>query len=259
MSLTAYPRPGRKLNLKICTDFANSAHGKVAENERYLKPGPAFFHGWDHHCAPLLQQAWARPGIDWYYSDNAYYFGRGEYFRITKNALMHDGMGKAPGDRFDHFGLRQSRWQKKGGHIVVTTQSSLFYEVRMNMTRDQWVAHIRDTLSQHTDREIRIYEKPLPGESGNAPAHAGFETGLDGAHAMVTHSSSTAVKALLEGIPVFCEPICMAACMGQTDLALIETPAYPDHRRQFFNNLAANQWTLGEINQGMAWEHLNNG
>jgi hypothetical protein len=37
----------------------------------------------------------------------------------------------------------------------------------------------------------------------------------------------------------------------------MENPVKPDNREQMAWALADNQWTLAEIESGMAWEHIN--
>ena len=44
------------------------------------------------------------------------------------------------------------------------------------------------------------------------------------------------------------------APMGLSDLSLIETPYYPEHRIPFLWELAERQWTLEEIGKGLAWK-----
>lgn len=257
MSVTCYPSPGKKKGLRICQEFAAGCGGKVAEpGQDYLQPGAAFFYGWTDHSLPLIRQCQAE-GRAWFYADNAYYFGRGRYFRVTKNALMHDGAGDSGPERFAAFGVAIKPWRGGGRHIVIATQSELFYRQRHGISRDDWTAGVIEELRLHTARPIVVCDKPDPKEMRPDQPHApGFEAHLDGAWAMVTHSSSCAVKAILDGVPVFCEPECMAARVGLTDISRIEAPALPDDREQWAWNLAAAQWTYEEMRNGTAWRML---
>ena len=254
--LTCYPSPGKRKALRICADFAEGANGRVAGlGESRLSPGAAFFYGMTGHTLPLIERC-RRGGRAWYYADNAYYIGRGGYFRVTRNAYQHDGSGVAGPERFARFGLTPAPWRKGGRHILVTTQSELFYRLALGTTRKAWLAQVWSQLRAATDRPIVVCHKPLPRVSGNAAAGAGFEAHLANAHALVTHSSSTAVKALLDGVPVFCLGACMASVLGRADLARIEAPSYPDGREPWLWNLAANQWTREEMTDGTCWKQL---
>lgn len=256
--LWCYPTLGKKKALRMSKAFATGCGGEVATvGHPHLNRGPAFFYGWTEHTVPLIRQCQGQ-GIDWYYADNAYYFGRGKFFRVTKNALMHDGSGNAGPSRFRKFGIEVKPWRQDGRHILITTQSELFYPQRLGTTRAAWTSQVIDELRRHSDREIVICDKPPVQDMGSRQAHAPeFEAHLLDAWAMVTYSSSTSVKALLEGVPVFSLATSMASVMGLDDLGRIEEPIYPDGREQWMWNLAANQWTFAEMRSGACWRALN--
>lgn len=258
--LTAYPSPGKRKGLKICTAFAAGCGGRLAAvGETRLFDGAALFYGWTEHTMPLLSRC-EQEGRVWFYADNAYYLGRALYYRVTKRALMHHGEGEADPARFRAFGVMPKPWRPidSQGHVLIATQSELFYRVRCGVSRAAWTAAVVAELKRHTAREIRVLDKPAALEKGKA--HAGeFEFELKGAWALVTHSSSTAVKALLDGVPVFSTAPSMASCVGLRDLARIERPHYPADRERWLAVLCANQWTMKEMREGVAWRDLNRG
>jgi hypothetical protein len=255
MTVICYPSVGKKKALKLSCAFAEGCGGEIAgTGETKLRPGAAFFYGWTEHTVPLIEQCKGQ-GREWYYADNAYYFGRGKFFRVTRGALMHDGAGSAKPARFERFGLEIRDWQRDGGHVVVATQSELFYRQRLGITRDAWVERVIGNLARHTSRPVVVCHKAPPAREVRLP-HLNFEEALPGAWAVVSHSSSVMVKALIEGIPIFSLARSMATSMGSNDLAQIETPLFPDGREQWLWNLAANQWTYGEIAAGLAWRYL---
>jgi len=257
MSVTCYPSAGKRKALQLSCAFAEGCGGTIAgTGETKLRPGAAFFYGMTEHTLPLIAQC-RREGRDWYYADNAYYFGRGTYFRVTKNAYQHDGSGRADAGRFATFDLRIRPWRRAGTHILIATQSQLFYRYQLGIERSEWVAQQMAQIAAVSRRPIRVCHKPDPGRPGNGAVAPSFEADLADAWAAVTHSSSAAVKALLEGVPVFCTAPCMASRMGQDDLSRIEDPTYPDDREQWLANLAANQWTRAEFRDGTCWRALN--
>lgn len=256
MTVFCYPSPGKKKGLMLCEAFAAGCGGKVAPiGHSQLEPGPAFFYGFTPHSLPLMDQCVAE-GRDWYYADNAYYFGRHVYFRITKNALMHDGAGRWPPDRFEAFGIDIKPWRDNGRHVLVTTQSELFYRDRLGTTRQAWTDYVVANLRKATDRKIIVCHKPEAQDSGNAAGAVEFELHLIDAWALVAHSSSTMVKALIEGVPVFSLGGSMASVMGRRDIWRIEEPRHPSGREQWLWNLAANQWTREELRDGTCWRML---
>ncbi len=263
--LTCYPSPGKRKAMRISRHFAagcvrcNVRARITPPGQARLDPGDAFFYGWTEHTAALIAQCRAQ-GRDWYYADNAYYFGRGAYFRVTRNALMHSGRpgaGSRGRERFERFGIEIAPWRRDGRHVVVATQSRLFYRMKMDLDRDAWTAEVVARLHAATARPIEVCRKPeardMPPEQAHSPQ---LESLLEDAWALVTHSSSAAVAALLRGVPVFCLAPCMASPMGLSELAQIEQPATPDGREEWAWTLAANQWTYAEMASGKCWNDL---
>lgn len=256
MTVVCYPSVGKRKALKLSCAFTEGCGGEIAGiGETTLRPGAAFFYGMTEHTLRLIDQC-RREGREWYYADNAYYFGRGDYFRVSKGRFQHYGSGNAGPERFARFGLKVRPWRRQGTAILIVTQSELFYRLLLGIDRRTWVAERIAEIAAASDRPIRVCHKPESNESGNAPYAPAFEANLADAWAVVTHSSSAAVKALIEGVPVFCTASCMASRMGEADLARIETPAFPDEREPWLWNLAANQWTREEIRDGTGWRAL---
>lgn len=256
MTVTCYPSPGKAKAMKICAHFAKGCRGRLAPIEqKHLNDGPAFFYGWTEHTVPLIERCKAE-SRDWYYADNAYYFGRGRYFRVTRNALMHDGAGLATAERWQSFAIDIKPWRKTGRHIVIATQSEAYYSMRLKISREEWTRQVIAELARHTDRPVTVCHKPDAKTSNNAPAALSFEAALAGAWACVIHSSSTGVKALIEGVPVISLGQSMCATMGRERLADIEAPYLPDDRFRWLCVLAANQWTYDELDDGAAWRYL---
>lgn len=77
-----------------------------------------------------------------------------------------------------------------------------------------------------------------------------FES-LEGAHSVVTHSSSGAVEAVTDGIPTFAlSPRTFGSPMYLTDISEIEDAFYKfewDKRDQWLNNLAYTSWSVDEL------------
>ena len=169
------------------------------------------------------------------------------YYRVTRNAMQHDGTGNASSERWNRLGLNIAPWQKGGRHILVCPPSQKFGEL-LGFNAAAWLQTTLNTLKRHTDREIRVRAK-----KGNATP---LDADLKDCHALVAHSSNAAVLALLAGVPVFCTAPCAAYRMGGADMSKIEMPVYPDDREQWAWNLADHQWTLEEMRHGLCWRML---
>lgn len=257
MMVHAYYRAGRSKGKAICTAFAQGCGGKpvALEQNSSLLSGAAAFYGWRPETYHLFRQA-STDGRPWIYLDNSYCYGRDEYFRATVNALQHDGTGDALPDRWRRFGVRIKPWRKTGSHIVLVGQSDPWHPYVSGMSEKEWLSRITGKLRLHTDRPIVVAPPKLPPSYGEKSKASGFMSVLPDAWAVVTHSSSCAIQAAVEGVPVFCTAPCAASLMGLSDLSRIETPVYPGSRYQWMSNLCANQWTLDEMRDGTCWRAL---
>lgn len=222
-----------------------------------LANGDAVFYG----LAPVTKPPWDEVrtrGVPYYYIDNAYLGHRGGYYRVTRNAVQHDGRGASTGWRFDQLKVKVMPWRKGGRHILVTLQSELYHELLMDGRRDDWLGGVLRTLRQHTDRPIMVREKPIP-SLPHTYNPIPFEENLRDAWALVTHNSATAVQAILAGVPaIVTDPDCAIAPITTTDLSRVEKPPRPDYdqRRQWASVLADNQWSLEEIRAGTCLREL---
>jgi len=203
---------------------------------------------------------------NFYFMDHGYFTNAHDHphwLRITKNKHCQNILQERPTDRYEkHFKQDIKPWNK-GKKILVlppTNAISNFFDAT------DWLDHTIKTLKQNTDREIEVREKPY--NPTIEIDHVGATVKVDRPtehkgniswkdyHAMVTYNSNTLVASLANGVPVFCDPMCAAAPISETDFNKIETPKYGD-RIALFSSLAYNNWTLQEMANGTAWRMLN--
>ena len=195
----------------------------------------------------ILAQAKAR-SMYFFYIDHAYFDrGHGKSYRITRNRYEAGPVRECPTDRLDKLDVEVRPWRKSGRDIIVCPPTDYFMAAHGCA---DWLETTLEALGKLTDRPIVVREKPKPGE-----AAVPLKTALKTAHALVTHSSNVAIEAACLGTPVFVNPASAAAPIGETDLAKIETPSYPD-RDPWLAHLAYNQFSLDEIREGEAWRLL---
>lgn len=214
--------------------------------------GAAFFGvvGIEH----LLRQAIAE-GREWWYADNSFFdITRKSMIRIGHNRLQHDGIGKPDWQRFKALGIEIKPWQKNGRHIVVCPQSDHFMREVCGIKGGSaaWLAETLVTLRANTDRPIIVREW----SSDKTKIKTTLQADLQNAWALVTHMSAAANEALIAGVPAFTTGYCAARVLSNGFLCNIESPLYLDDRAEWAANLAANQWTLEEIENGTAKEML---
>lgn len=240
----SYYDPKGTTSPKFAYAFAKGCGGTMTDEIDYLFDGPVASFG-TPPVWPLLRTA---RGVDRdvYFGDHGY-FGRHKYFRITKNALQHDGTGDAAPARFMAFKRPVQPWRKAGSYVLVCPNSGVYFGLH-GLNVEDWLIDVRTQLAKHTDREVRIRWK-VTAEP--------IATDLARAWAVVVFSSAAAIDALIAGVPCFTlAPFAATVRMGSSDLSQIETPVYPDDREPFLWNIANNQWTIREICSGVAWRAL---
>ena len=253
-------------NLKIyCTDHFNSqvvckalatgSGGQIVPATRLLD-GPGAVYGILRGCDQILKESWW-VGRDTYHVDHGY-FGRGSgdfrgYYRISRNALQVVGHGSPeawvknapPGDRWEALGIRLKGWRKGGEEVVVAPLSRAVGQF-LGIDPHRWLQSVIAEIRTFTDRPIVIKAKD---------SDASIQDSLRKAFCLVTHSSNSAIDALIEGVPVFVTGDCAARFLASGPLSNIERPKYPD-REPWFRVLSYSQWSLPEIQRGRCWEWL---
>ena len=249
----SYSVPTEKSSPRFCAAFAWGCGGRVVDNAVLGEGALALFGSvklW-----PMLEQA-RREGRDWYYGDHGYFhrsdrFGlETGYFRVTRNRFQHDGVsGPADHARARALRLEVRPWRTTGSHILVCPPDAVFADL-MGLDAKAWEMDVMIAIRKHTDRPVRFRDR-LSATKGRT-----LEQDLRDCWAMVTFMSNAAVEAVLAGIPIFALGNCAALAMGSSDLAKIEAPSMPEGRERWAAVLAANQWTLREIADGLCWSQI---
>lgn len=264
---TIYQMTDRGTAPKFNAAFAKGCGGRVLHDPKgpELQPGPVALwgeHKWFHDLNAAISI-----GRTWYYGDHAY-FGRGIFYRVTKNALQCRGDFYTHGEKFDAAMKRFEQTQTvliKHGHPPITIESrkadpngfimlcppSEALSERSCFTQQEWIDKAIFQLKKVTKREIRIRQKP---KINRTPAP--FLEAMRGAWCVVTYTGNIATEAMLGGYPAFCDGPQPSNVFGNTDFAKIETPYLPDTEtlKAWAANLCMNQWTLKEIERGICWK-----
>jgi len=230
---------GAPINVKICTAFAKGCNGRIISEpigERIAT------YGIKRRSDIAIKQA-----KEYWYIDHGY-FGRSTnpyyangYYRITKNALIHNGQGNFCKKNIYKFLTKVEPYRKTGNIILLCVPSGPVCEF-YGIDQQKWITTITTIIRQYSDRPIILSEKQ------KNPANQFLDT----AWVLVTFNSNALVDAMIKGVPVI--SINKERLIGS--LKDIENPPLID-REQFLSNLIANQWTLSEMEDGTAWRELN--
>lgn len=253
MTVACYAAVGKSKAPAICGAFAIGAGGGlvVPDSYRDVLNGSVLCFGSSSANLERVDRM-QQMGADWYYGDGAYGFGRGTHFRVTRRGMQVGLSGREDSARFNVFGIDVKQYRRDGATIVIATQSDLWHRWATGRSAKGWAESVAAELARVTDRRVVICA-----HKGEYP----FAEALRSAFAVVTHSSSAAVAAAIEGVPSFClEPGAATAfaAFSSSDLSKIETPFYPDPeiRARALWRMAAAQWTREEIADGTAWKVL---
>lgn len=255
MSLSIYPVPGKEKSKVICAAFAAGAPKHAT--------GAVFF-GTEGVMSAFQR---AKSGT-WWYIDNAYTDPqRGQYFRVTKNALQVDptAPGWTPlasfllrpstGARFARLGITVKEWRDNpNGQILVIPQSDDFMKSTLGRKGD-WLGETVNKLNAWGfGPRIRV----RPWQRNKTQAYVELHKDLDNAAVVVTWSSASAITALYEGIPAISESGSAHWLTGPLTQEDVRDPLRPSvaDRQRFLEVLADNQFTLDEFRNGTAWRWL---
>lgn len=237
--MRAYPVAGKQKSIEICRAFIEGAPEHASGS---------VFYG----VTEANDDYWRKAKLenDYWYIDNSYTDPqRQTYFRVTRNAMQHSGIGVSDGKRFRKLALQIKPWRRAGKHVVVACQSAHF--MRLSDYYGDWTADTVTALAKVTNRPVRLRLWSGDKEKSSSTLH----NDLEGAHCLVTWSSCAAVTALLAGIPVICTgPSACAPMSGALDDP--ENLPMPD-REKWAAVLADQQFSMDEMRSGKAWAMLN--
>lgn len=186
------------------------------------------------------------------------------YFRIVKNKLHTTSGSVGNGDRLNILknqgidvefkGWNTSTEVKK--HILVCPSSqTVTYDI-CGVSQEEWINEVVKILKEFTDKEIRVRNKPRP---GNEWWGTDIKDDLVNCQCLVTSMSLSAIDAILNRTPVICHTSNVASLVGSNDLKFVEKPMKPGHKtiREWMRLVVDNQFTLEEMRNGTAYKYLN--
>ena len=181
------------------------------------------------------------------------------YFRIVHENL-HTIKG-IPGDgaRIHELESKDINVEFKGWktgdtkHILVCPSSQMVTYNINGMNQDEWINECVNELKKHTKREIKVRNKPRP---GNEFWNTDIKDSLVNAHCLVTNMSLSAIDAVMNQTPVICHDKNVCASISSRDLNSVEKPFKASRKiiTEWMKLVVENQFTLPEIESGKAFE-----
>jgi hypothetical protein len=178
-----------------------------------------------------------------YRMDHAY-FGRLNYYRMTRGAFQPSALVERPADRWEvlkkRYDLKVRPGWQRGKHVLITLSDQRTYDF---FGEGKWADRIVEEVKQYTSRPIVVRQRT---EVKPIAEH------LKDAWCLVTYASNSSIDALLAGVPVFTLGPSIARPMGLADVSRIESPLFPENREEFFRHMAYCQFTNDEFRSGFA-------
>lgn len=243
----------------------------AAGHELVKKPEADLVIAWGlpHHHAQLLADLSAR-GANMLVMDFPYWnrttrtnlrFG---HYKISLNGLHptpYLARGRGKGNRYHLSGAPAIKpWRKTGDHVLLAAMGPKGASM-YGYHHGQWDREAMTQLCLHSPWPVYFRPKPsdtrpeFPQGAQIANPMIPMARQLQSCAALVTHHGNAAIEALIEGVPVFCADG-PATTMGLCDLTKIASPAYPDDRAEFLQQLSWWQWSYDEIKEGAPLRHL---
>jgi len=199
----------------------------------------------------------------------------------------------SPSDRWERIKQQQRLevlpWRKQGTHILIPLQKNNDSVVQTMMDRygsmRNWLNTTIAEIRKYSNRPILIRPSAktnplswgdalsIPGVSisttykdnpstdgtkftKNIEGGPGLLTELADAWAVVGYNTSTLFESITDGIPtVSLDPDALTGPCSMP-LQLLENPPMDIDRTQWLYDMAYISWTMDELQQGVAWEHL---
>ncbi len=212
---------------------------------------------WGHHFrSKAVREVQLSRGLNYLVAERGYVGDRKEWTSLGYNGLNGQAdfcNENSPGDRWKEHPEKAKAWSPGSKYILLIGQVPTDSAV-LGINFDRWVKDTTMELEQFAKLPVVFRPHPLIEKP-----RLDLEKELISAACVVTYSSTAGVNAVLAGKPVIAfDPRSMVWPIAGHELADVFDPPMPD-RKQWLNNLAYSQWTLKEIERGVAWEHLKRG
>jgi hypothetical protein len=171
-------------------------------------------------------------------------------FQNTKTIVLR------PRDRWDSLAIEDT-CLKQGSSIVLVPPDTKKINLLNIESQEQWIENTVNLIKQHSDRPIRIRQRPI--DRIDRIEFNTFKDFVNGdTHCVVGHSSNALVEAAMWGIPVIPLGPSATRSLYSTDISNIENikPAEQELKQLWLNHLAYSQFHKDELLSGKAWELL---
>ena len=198
---------------------------------------------------------------DYLVMERGYFGDRKKFTGIGYNGLNGRAFFFAknmPSDRWEKHWVEVKPWQMEGEYFLLMGQVSGDQSLYGKDPR-HWYEKTMNKIKAMTGIPVYFRPHPLTRQYDGLLQCDGLmtdslEAAFSKAMCAITYNSNSGVDAVLNGVPVVAMDIgSMAWDMARHDVSMnFNRPK----RKQWLYDLAYKQWTLEEVENGDAWEHL---
>ncbi len=182
------------------------------------------------------------------------------YFRICKGNIHSIRFHVPTPDRWNILEKKGidctfKGWRDSGDYVLLCPSSpTVSYHIN-GLSQEDWIKQVGEELSKHTDRPIKVRNKPRP---GNEFWNTDIKDDLKNAWCVVTNMSLSAIDGILNMTPAFTHQRHVAYPVTSRDISKVEKPLKPGRKtiQEWLHMIANHQFTLQEIEDGLAYETL---
>ncbi len=197
-------------------------------------------------CVVIIERGFIQPRKEWYSLAVNGFNGRGRFAPSPDN-----------GERWEkHFAHHLKPWREVGEGYALLIGQVPGDAALHGLDMAEWAQRMTTELLRLGHRVVyRPHPKgPTPCPSGAEISNRSLEQDLAGASRVVVYNSTTAVESVLAGIPTVTMDIgSVAYPMASHDLS---APLVCPDRTKWCHDMAWRQWTLEELENGAAWNHI---
>ena len=193
-----------------------------------------------------------------YYMDHAYFGATRDYkpgpngilYRLIRSQMQLNyivELEKEDKQRIKKFGkIDRKPFHKNGEHILLCPPTKAICRLYHLGDEQLWIDTQITELQKYTDRNIIVRKKDTK---------TSLLKQLENCHAIVTHQSTAAIEAILNGVPSFCDEVSASKEVSECMYENIESPHYPDDDliNQWVDSLLSVQFTSEEFKDGTAY------
>ena len=146
-------------------------------------------------------------------------------------------------------------WRDSGDHILLCPSSPTVTMQINGITQEEWIKQVSEELKKHTDRPLKIRNKPRP---NNEWWNTDIKDDLKDAWCVVTNMSLAAVDGILNMTPGYTHQRHVASLVTSRKINLVEKPFKPGRKtiQEWLKMIANHQFTIAEIEDGLAQKIL---